>query len=118
MTNAIRWVDIDPDDTDYRIAVWCSKDGTNDGGTTDTGDLQGATISTSNWAITPSGSLAEDSEDTAEISVQGVTYAVNTSATIWLSGATEGVTYTCTNTIVTSDSRTLDKSFEIKGAEQ
>ena len=58
----------------------------------------GETISSSSWVI-PAG-ITEDSETQDA-----------TTATIWISGGTAGVDYLCTNTIVTSDSRTRVTSF-------
>ena len=94
--------------------VWCAITGTNDGGSTDTGELQGATISTSAWVIAPSGELTADSDNTAAVQIHGVDYGVNTVATIWLSGGAAGTRYVLTNTVTLSDSRTLTKSITIE----
>jgi hypothetical protein len=102
----------DPDDTEPYHIVWIDKDGTNDGTASDNGELQGATISTSAWTV-PSG-ITEDSNNTAAITIAGVSYAINTVATIWLSGGTAGTEYELTNKIVTSDSRTLSQSITIE----
>lgn len=91
--------------------VWCSLDGTNNGGATDTGELQGATISTSQW-IVPAG-ITKDSDNKSSVIIQGVTYAVNTVATVWLSDGTDGTRYRLVNRITTSDGRTLDQSIDI-----
>ena len=102
----------DPDNVEPYHIVWCDKDGTNDGSTTDSGELQSATISTSAWTV-PSG-ITEDSNNTAAITIAGVSYGANTVATIWLSGGTAGNVYELTNQITTSDSRTLDKSICVR----
>ena len=101
----------DPDDVEPYHVVWCRKDGTNDGSTSDTGELQGATISTSAW--TETAGITEDSDNTIAITIAGVSYGINTVATIWLSGGTAGTDYTITNKITTSDSRTLSRSFVV-----
>ena len=118
MTNAIKLPDKDPNSVEPYFMVWCDKDGTNDGSATDDGELQGATISTSAWTISPAGTLTEDSENTDAVTIKGVSYGANTVATIRLSAGTAGITYTLTNRITTSDSRTLDKSIEITVSEQ
>lgn len=101
----------DPDDTDFYFVVWCDIDGTNDGTNTDDGELQGATISTSTWTV-PAG-VTEDSSDTNSVTIQGVTYAANTVATILVSSGTNNSDYELTNVITTSDGRTLSKSIII-----
>jgi hypothetical protein len=105
----------DPDDVEPYFVIWCSKDGTNDGSVNDSGELQGATISTSTWTV-PAG-LTEDSNNTNAVTIKGVSYGINTVATIWLSAGTNGGRYTLTNKITTSDSRTLSKSILIPVAE-
>ena len=108
---AKRLPDKDPNAVEPYFIVWCDEDGTNDGTASDEGELQGATISSSNWTV-PS-SITEDSSNTSAVTIQGVSYGVNTVAAIWLSSGTAGTTYTLTNRIVTSDARTLDQSIEI-----
>ena len=99
----------DPDETDYRVFVWCSKDtGLNDGSASNTGDLQGATISTA--TVTVASGLTKDSQHTNAITIKGVTYAANTTATVWLSGGTLGSDYTILCRVVLSDGRTLEKT--------
>ena len=101
----------DPASVEPYFIVWCSRNGTNDGSATDTGELQGATISTSTWSV-PSG-ITKDSDNKNGVSIGAVDYAVNTVTTIWLSGGTAGTVYTLTNTITTSDGRTLVKSIAV-----
>ncbi len=110
---ATRMPSKDPNAVEPYHVRWCAEDGTNDGTgpPTDDGELQGATISTSAWTV-PAG-ITEDSNNTAAITIAGVSYGINTVATIWLSGGTAGTEYTLTNRITTSDSRTLDKSIVI-----
>lgn len=102
----------DPDSVEPFHVVWGSKNGTNDGSVDDNGELQGATISSSTWTV-PSG-ITEDSNNTNIVSMRGITYPVNTVATIWLSGGTPGEDYKLINQIVTSDGRTLDHTIIIK----
>lgn len=102
----------DPSNVEPYFVIWCALDGTNDGSTSDNGELQGATISSSAWTV-PSG-ITEDSSNTATVDIAGITYAVNTVATVWLSGGTAGNEYRLVNEITTSDSRTLQKSITIR----
>lgn len=60
----------------------------------------GDTISTSDWTV-PDG-ITEDSDSNT-----------TTTATIWLSGGSDGVMYTVVNRIVTASARTDDRSLEI-----
>ena len=92
--------------------VWCDRTGLNDGSSADLGDLQSATISTSTWFV-PAG-ITKDSANNSELIVQGITYAENTSSTIWLSAGALGKDYDLVNRITTSDSETLDKTITIK----
>jgi len=65
----------------------------------------GETISASAWTV-PTG-LTEDSDSNT-----------TTTATVWLSGGTAGVTYSVTNQITTSDSRTEDRTITIRCGER
>lgn len=100
----------DPDDIEPYHVVWCSEDGTNANTAADTGELKGATISTSNWTID---GATEDSENTNAITIDGVSYDANTVATVWVSGGTAGNDATAENVITTSDSRTLTRTIII-----
>jgi len=60
----------------------------------------GETISTSDWTV-PSG-ITKDSNEKDD-----------TSTKIWLSGGTDGQTYTIVNRITTSADRTDDRSFDV-----
>lgn len=62
--------------------------------------LAGDTIATSVWVVPTGITKDSDTNDT-------------TSATIWLSGGTEGDDYQLTNRITTAAGRTKDKSFTI-----
>lgn len=92
MTNTTRMVK-DPDAVlDYQID-WSSWLAT------------GETISSSDWVVQTG--ITENSASNT-----------TTTATIWLSGGTAGVTYTVTNRIVTTASRTNDRSLYITVREQ
>jgi hypothetical protein len=101
----------DPTAVEPYFIVWCDKDGTNDGTANDKGELQGATISTSDWTMT---GITEDSDNKQAITIAGVDYGANTVATVWLSGGTDGTDYDLLNKIVTSDSRTLEKTITVR----
>ena len=62
------------------------------------------TISTSAWVV-QTGITKDSSSNTT------------TTATVWLSGGTNGSRYVITNTITTSDGRTAERSFIIKVSE-
>ncbi len=94
----------DPDTLEPFYFVWCSKDGTNDGSATDTGELQGATISSQTVTV-PSG-ITKGTVNTNSVSVKGVTYSAGTVVTVWLSGGTDGEHYDIECSIDTSDGRT------------
>ena len=102
----------DPDSIEPFHIVWCDEDNTNDGSSSDSGELQGETISASSWTI-PSG-ITKDSDSKASVTISGITYSINTVATIWLSGGTAGEEYELVNQIETSGSRTLDHTITIK----
>ena len=106
----------DPNAVDFYHIVWCSEDGTNDGGASDIGELQGATISTTTWTV-PSG-ITKDSDNKDAVTMRGVTYGANTVCNILLSSGTAGNDYDLLNRITTSDSRTLDKTITILVREQ
>lgn len=65
----------------------------------------GETITDSDWTV-PSG-ITKDSDQRAD-----------TSTKAWFSGGTAGETYTVSNKIVTSSSRTDERSFEIRVEER
>ena len=102
----------DPGSTEPFFVVWCSPSNLNDGSATDTGILQGETISTSTWTV-PTG-ITKNSDSKISVTIQGVIYAVNTVTTVWLTGGTAGTDYDLVNTIVTSGARTLDHTLKIK----
>lgn len=109
---------LDPDGIDWYFRVWCSKDGLNDGGLDDLGELQGATIASSEWTITPTGELVELAKNTAAITIRGIVYPVNTVAAIKVSTGIDDKDYQLTNRITTSDGRTLDDTLTIRVREQ
>lgn len=102
----------DPNSVEPYFFIWCDIDGTNDGSAGDTGELQGATISTIS-AVTADSGLTVDSSNKNAVTIRGVSYGANTVVTAWLSGGSDGVDYNLLCRIVTSDSRTLDKTMII-----
>lgn len=100
----------DPSAIEPYFIVWCDEDGTNDGTPNDSGELQGATIGTSGWTLT---GITADSDDKAAVTIAGIAYDVNTVATIWLSGGTDGVDYDLLNTVDFNDGRTLEKTITV-----
>jgi len=100
----------DPNAVEPYFIVWCDEDGTNDGSTGDSGELQGATIGTSTWTVS---GITKDSDGKAAVTIAGIDYGVNTVTTIWLSGGTDGTDYDLLNRIITSDGRTLDKTITV-----
>lgn len=102
----------DSDDIEPYFVVWCAANGLNTGGAGDDGELQGSTISTVTWTV-PVG-ITKNSDNTSVVIIKGVSYAVNTVCTIWLSGGTSGADYTLTCKITTSDSRTLSQSIVVR----
>ena len=106
----------DPDDVEPYFVVWCDKDGTNDGSTSDSGELQGATISSDTWDV-PAG-ITEDSSEHGAVTIAGISYSINTVAQIVLSGGTDGTDYELTNQITTSDGRQLSRTITVRVREQ
>jgi hypothetical protein len=108
----------DPDDVRPYFVIWCSKDGTNANTAADTGDLKGATIASSTWTV-PDG-IIKDSDNTAAVTIAGVSYAINTVATIWVSSGTDNTPYDLTNKITTDESpvRTLSQTIRVPVREQ
>lgn len=87
--------------------IWCDKTtGLNDGSSSDKGELQGATIATI-VSVTADSGLTVDSSNKSAVTIQGVSYGINTVVTAWLSGGTDQNDYRVTCKITTSDSRTL-----------
>lgn len=101
----------DPDSVEPYFIIWCSADGTNDGSVSDFGELQGAVIATGTWTV--ASGITKDSDNKSAVTIHGVSYAVNTVCTIWLSGGTNEANYNLTNRIITNDNRTLDKTITI-----
>lgn len=85
---ALKWPYKDPQEVlDYKVD-WSKRLGTD-------------TIVTSTWPSPPAG-----------ITVV-TTAATSKSTTVWLSGGTEGQTYTLVNRIVTAAGRTMDQSIQL-----
>lgn len=92
--------------------VWCDRDGTNTGAAADSGELQGATISSFTVTAVTSG-ITVDSSNKNAVTIRGVAYGVSTVVTAWLSGGTAGADYDILCRIVTSDGRTLDQTIRV-----
>lgn len=92
--------------------IWCSLSGLNDGSKQDSGELRGATISTSTWAV-PSG-ITKMSDHKNAVVIDGVSYGANTVATIWLEDGEGGEVYELVNEVDLSDGRKLVQSLFIK----
>lgn len=101
----------DPNNVEPYFFVWCSQSGTNNGGAADTGELQGATIS-SHTVTVPTG-ITRDSDNRSAVTIRGIAYSANTVVTVWLSGGTDGEDYDVLCRIVTSDGRTLDQTMRV-----
>lgn len=91
----------DPDAILPYYVNWASDDGTNDGGDSDTGWLQGDTIATSTWAADSDNITIETSSKT------------NTVATVWISGGVVGQRYELTNHIVTAAGLEEDHTIQL-----
>lgn len=92
--------------------IWCDPSGLNDGSRQDKGFLQGDTIATSTWTVP--GGITDDSDNTDAVTVAGLAFAVDTVATVVLSGGTAGTRYLLVNHIVTGDGREEDQSLFIQ----
>ena len=107
------WPPIDPSDVDIRHAIFCSESGLNDGSASDSGDLQGATISTID-SVTAGTGLTVDSSNKNQTVIQETTYAINTIVNVWLSAGVDQTYTTVTIKVTLSDSRELERSFAIE----
>jgi len=104
----------DPNSVEPYFFVWCSKrTGLNDGSTLDDGELQGATIAS--YTVTVPAGITKDSDNKSAVTIHGVSYAINTVVTVWLSGGTDQTNYDVLCRIVTNESpaRTLDMTMTI-----
>ena len=101
----------DPNSVETFTVVWCAKSNLNDGSASDTGALQGATLSTAAASV-PTG-LTLGSENTNATTIHGTSYDVNTVHNIPLSSGTAGTEYDVISHVTTSDGRTLDKTITI-----
>jgi hypothetical protein len=101
----------DPNSVEPFYVVWCSENNTNDGSASDSGKLQGETISTTAWTV-PTG-ITKDSDAKTAVTIRGITYAADTVATIVLSGGTDGTDYDIANKITTA-TRTLEHTITIQ----
>jgi len=101
----------DPNNVEPYFFVWCSEDGTNDGSTSDTGELQSATIAS--YTVTVPSGITKDSDNKSAVTIAGISYSASTVVTVWLSGGTAGTSYDILCRIVTSDSRTLDQTMRV-----
>ncbi len=104
MTITTRVKELHYADESVRYVNWISADGTNDGTASDTGYLQGRTISSDVWTLDTG--LTEESSGLASVTVGAVTYAINTVANIKLSTSITyvGQTLAARNTVTLSDS--------------
>ena len=103
----------DPQAEEPYFIVWCDEDGTNSGAAADRGELQGVDIDTATWVV-PDG-ITKESDNIAAVTINGVEYAANRVATIWVSGGTANKNYDCHCQIVTNEvaARTLEKTITI-----
>jgi hypothetical protein len=101
-----------PNDIQRYHVVWCSESGLNSGSAIDSGELQGATISTSTWTL--DNGITQISADTDAVTYGTVSYDANTVATIRIAEGIAGQDYEALNRITTSDGRTLDKTILIQ----
>jgi hypothetical protein len=106
--------DKDPDNVEPYFVVWCDREsGLNDGSKHDHGELQGSTISTSEWIFPEGSELSKKTSNQNALTIAGVEYDLNTVCTIWLQGGLANKDYPITCRIVTYDGRTLDKTIII-----
>jgi len=96
--SALKWPSKDPDEIEDFVVDWTAR-------------LAGDAIATSMW-IVPSGIIASSETFSNNTTIGGLTGRSGT--TIWLSGGTEGLTYTFVNRIETTGGRTYDQSVKTK----
>jgi hypothetical protein len=106
----------DPNNVEPYFVIWCDKEtGLNDGSKNDHGELQGATILTTEWFIPEIEipELVKKSSNQDAVTISGIDYDVDTVCTIWLTGGIDNKDYRLICRITTSDERTLDKTIVI-----
>lgn len=103
----------DPDNEEPFFFVWCDRDGTNDGGTSDDGDLQGAQIAS--YTVTVPSGITKASDNKSAVTIHGVNYVADTVVTVWLSGGTVDTDYEILCEIVTDEAtpRTLRQRMTV-----
>ena len=102
----------DPQNKEPYFFIWCDlKTGLNDGSASDDGELQGATISS--YTVTVPDGITKDSDNKNAVTIHGVTYAINTVITVWLSGGTVDQDYDILCHVVLSDARELDMTMRL-----
>ena len=107
----------DPENVEPFHSIWSDDTGLNNGGLSDYGYLKGATIVTSVWEV-EEGDVTVVSDNTASVVIDGVTFAIDLVATVWLSGGTVDSNAKIKNTITTSDGRTLNRHLIIHVREE
>ncbi len=102
----------DPADVRTYYIVWCDRDNTNDGSSSDSGELQSETVTTSTWTVATG--ITKDSDAIAgATTLRSVSYDASTVTTITLSSGTADTDYDLVNKIVTSGSRTIERTITI-----
>jgi hypothetical protein len=102
----------DPDEVRTYHFVFCSEDGTNDGGASDTGDLQGDTISSiTTVEVVSDDSFTIDSTSKSGVTVKGVVYPVDTVVTATYSAGTDGTDVHVLCRVATSGGESFDKTM-------
>ena len=107
----------DPSAEEPYFIVWCDESNLNDGSASDRGELQSATIDTATWTVSPAlpVTLEIASSNEAAVTINGVTYLVDTVATVWVKGGTANKNYDLNCQILTVEAapRTLEKTITI-----
>ena len=95
------WPEKDPDGADWFFFVLCDIDGTNDGSTSDDGDLQGSDIAS--YTLTVPSGITNDTDNQDAVTIKGVAYSANTVVSVKFSGGTAGTDYTIKCAVTTND---------------
>lgn len=90
---AYQWGTVHPDETRTLYVIMCSNDATNDGTASDSGELQGRTVSSATVAEIGTSDLTLGAVTSPAVTIQGVSYAINTVLKFDVSGGSDGKEY-------------------------
>ena len=107
MAENYEWDPKHPADDDWFYFIFCDPTGLNDGSADDNGFLQGATIQSE--TVTETSPITKSGVNRASVTIQGVTYPVDTLVAVQLAGGVDLNDYPISCKIVASDGRDVTR---------